>query len=386
MLGFSSISETPISQAVTSLAALGYLLLQRLRFLQVPYPIKLLRSTTLADTTTSFTINAFGDVDAQATIDVIGVLSNFSIGDLTDVRCTGYYITPSAATATFVAANFADVDAKALTNLGSVSATGQVDVDFDAQASITTSSVTSSFDTSEPSLVAKANTTPSGATATVTNTAFADVDAQASTNIVSVSFSVDVTEVDTDAQASASPTGVTSTFSEGTLDFIALANITPTGAIGTFVAAPLNYDADASVRHLTGATATVTANSFADVDAQASASLSSAYMSLSIADFEDVDAQATIEVSTTRATGIVNPVTASGVRFDFEQYANSYDRSRTVYILGYGDSKTTYVKSENRTVYITQTDTNRTVHINPENYSVVIDRDPRDRTVYILRG
>ena len=51
------------------------------------------------------------------------------------------------------------------------------------------------------------------------------------------------------------------------------------------------------------------------------------------------------------------------VRFPYGDYADSYDRSRVLYIVGYDD--------------------NRTVHISPENNTVYIDKDTQSYTVYI---
>lgn len=366
MLGFSAFAETPLASAATSLAALGYLATTTAQVAAGTVLYDAQAGPVLPATTASFIANAFGDVDAKATTQLVNAIATFDLNDL--LYDADANITTGAATASFVADSFADVDAQATTNLASVFATNAVDIDFDAKANITTSSTESSFAINSVTNIAKANIVPPAATSLGTANNFQDVDAKALINIVSVGFSTYINDLeDVEGEGGASPAGVISTFSQGVFDFVAEASIVSPSAVGTFTANSFaDVDAQASIT-TSGSSITVSANNFDAVDAQASTVLGStnAYLTIYITDFADEDAQATVLMPPAVSTTNVNLDQATGVRFDFESLADSYERSRTVYLVSYGD--------------------NRTVSIIPENYTVYIDRELRDYTVYITR-
>ena len=164
MLSFSAYSENPLSQAITSLSANAFM---------------------TGATATSFAGTLAYDAKA--------------------------FITNPSATATFTAAAFDDVDAKATTN-------------------------------ALPAAIA---------TFTINDVA------------------------DADAQATASPTGVSATTVSGTQTANGKANIVPPAATSTFTADTLDYDAKANITlDAATADADLTVNELADEDAQGTATVS----------------------------------------------------------------------------------------------------------------
>lgn len=190
---------------------------------------------------------------------------------------------------------------------------------------------------------ALAHVTPSSATASGIANAFGDVDAQATTSVVSVFSSFNISDlVDIDAQATVTPSPAVANFTNAGVDFTAFAHITTS-----------NVGASTAIEEL------------ADVDAKANTTLSStsAYLTIYITDFADEDAQARAFMSPAVSQTNVNLDDPVAVRFPYQDYADSYERSRVLYIVGYDD--------------------NRTVHISPENNTVYIDKDTQSYTVYI---
>jgi riboflavin synthase alpha subunit len=202
MLGFTALSETPLSQSATAVFA-----------------------------------NAF----------LPGTLAQFSTGDLL-------------------------YEAIAFHTLGSVSATGEVDIEFDAQAT-----------TSMAEAIA----------ATTINAVLAD------------------------AQASTTPTAVTASFSINTFaDVDAKASIVFDAIPATITAEALGFDAKAVIP-ITGVSLTL--NNY---------------------EFTDEDAQASITLDTLSATMSVNLADPTAVVFPYQDYADEYNRQRTLFI-GKQDSNNT---------------------------------------------
>jgi hypothetical protein len=82
-----------------------------------------------------------------------------------------------------------------------------------------------------------------------------------------------------------------------------------------------------------------------DVDAKANTSIGdSVTATISNTAFDDVDAQATVIPPSFVLTPAVNLDDPIAVKFDFGQFADSYDRSRVLYITSYGGSNTVYIR------------------------------------------
>lgn len=243
MLGFSAISETPISQATTSAAALGFL----------PTSLATLTASSLlfegtaniATNSTAATFSLNIDFDAKATSNVTGTEATTTVNDFTSIfGKANFTLSPTTATFTtgqilgtglanftipstasvFNINDFASVEGKANTNLSSVisnvsaedvigngaaniisdsvSATSVVDtLSFDAKANLTIASILSDITANDFEKVdAKANITIPSATFTGSVTSFADVTGKANTTLDTTLLSSSV-NIDT-------PTGV----------------------------------------------------------------------------------------------------------------------------------------------------------------------------------
>jgi len=301
MLGFTSFSQTAFSSAATSLAALGYLATTSAQLAAGTVISNGQAGSILPAATATFTANSFGDVDAQATVNVLDAIASFNIATLVDIQAKANITTPTV-TATFTADQFGDVDAKANTSIGgSVTATlTAADVEGDGQASGFLST-TAAF-------------------LSIYITDFADEDAQARAFMP-----------------------------------VAASSITASDFGG--VDAKANTDIGGSV------TAALAASAFEDVDAKANTTPSAVTATIANAAFDDVDAQATVvppSAVLTQAVKLDDPI---AVRFDFTPFRDVYDRNRIIYVVSYGGSDTAHIKEENRTVYIEKDTQNRTVYI-----------------------
>lgn len=205
MLGFSSLSETALSQAVLELASLGYLSAAVASTNTGTLAYQALANVTPPAAISSVLANPFGDVDAQATTSVVSAFSSFNINDLLDIYAQAT-IAPSAAVATFSADTLS----------------------YDAKANLTLGSVTSNilaYDLADAD--AQANTTLSSTSAylTIYITDFADEDAQARA-FMPPAVAVGNVDVDFDAKANTTSPNVSATTSISSIDFDAEANIT----------------------------------------------------------------------------------------------------------------------------------------------------------------
>ena len=302
MLGFSSFSQATFSSTgAAALAALGYLATTSAQLAAGTVISNGQAGPILPAATATFTANAFGDVDAQATVNVLNAIASFNIATLVDIQAKANITTPTV-TATFTADQFSDVDAKANTSIGG-SATATLtaaDVEGDGQASgflSTTAAFLSIYITDFADEDAQARAFMPVAASSITASAFGDVDAKANTDI------------------------------------------------GGSVTAELAVSA------------------FDNVKGAANNTPSAVTATIANAAFDDVDAQATVVPPSALLTQAVNLDDPIAVRFDFGQFADSYDRSRVLYIVSYGGSDTVYVKEENRTVYIDKDMQNYTVYI-----------------------
>ena len=209
MLGFSTFSETPFSQGITSAFAIAFMdstYSQGYTGL-IDYDAK--ATVVPFSVTATLVANPFGDVDAKATIAVTEALASFSINDLLDVDAQAT-ILPASVIATFVATDFADVDAKAHTTISTISSVITAsDIDFDAKASITKGSVSASIQANGFSDVdAKANITPSPVTAVFALDIYYDAKAITTLGTPTLLTTAINDLTDIDAQAAASISGV----------------------------------------------------------------------------------------------------------------------------------------------------------------------------------
>ena len=281
MLGFSTLSEAPLSQSTVALAALGYLATTVGNSNAGTLAYEAIAYVTSPSATASGLANAFGDVDAQATTSVLSVLSSFSINDLPDVVGQAT-VTPSAATATFTIPTYADIDAQAGLTLPTVASSfTNGGVDFGAKANITTNNVLASTNTNDFSSVqAQATITSSAAIAASTANDFANVKGKA--------------------------------------------NLTPTSIESTLVANDFE-----SVEGKVNATL----------------SSASAYLTIYLTNFTDEDAQATALLSPAVGQTSANISQPTAVVFDYSSIADQYNRQRVNYILGAESNTTVYVTS-----------------------------------------
>lgn len=321
MLGFTTYSETPFAQVTTFLAALGYLSTTSAQLAAGTIISNGQANSVLPAATATFTANAFGDVDAQATVNVLDTLASFNIASLVDIQAKANITTPTA-TASFTAETLADVTGIASTGIGgSVTATlTAADVEGDGQASgflTTTAAFLSIYITDFAEEDAQARAFMPVAASSITANAFGDVDAKANTDIG--------------------------------------------GSV----------------------TAALAVSAFDDVDAKANTTPSAVTATIANAAFDDVDAQATVVPPSALLTQAVNLADPTAVRFDFTPFRDVYDRNRVIYVLSYGGSDTAYIKEEDRTVYLVSHDNSNTAHIKEENRTVYIEKDTQNRTVYI---
>lgn len=153
MLGFTSISEAPIAEATTTIRALGYLSTTLMSASTGTLAYEALAHVTPSPATASFIANDFADVDAQALINLLSAPATFSINDFADVDAQAT-TTPTAVTASFTVNDFYDVDAKANVTLAYNTVESAISgVDFDAKANITTGSISISGSVEEPAYI-----------------------------------------------------------------------------------------------------------------------------------------------------------------------------------------------------------------------------------------
>ena len=77
----------------------------------------------------------------------------------------------------------------------------------------------------------------------------------------------------------------------------------------------------------------------------------------------DIALSANVPVLSVFGTLFSNLDTPTAVTFDFDQYADSYDRNRTLYLVTYDNNRTVHIAPEERTVYVQKLGGSNTVHI-----------------------
>lgn len=191
------------------------------------------------------------------------------------------------------------------------------------------------------SYIAKANLVTSSVSATQTVVAFFDVDAQAVTDLGSVFAGTSLDSLtDVDAQATTIPVAVAANFiAEPFEDVDAKARVYNMNVEGVARAYEIEYDADANTTILS-IPSFLSSEDFSDVDAQANTTLSS--------------------IDTRLYKNLSDPV---AINFDFNAIRDSYDRTRSVYVITQDLNRTIHIPPEDRTVYIEDARGNNTVYI-----------------------
>lgn len=190
---------------------------------------------------------------------------------------------------------------------------------YDAKAFITNPSTTSSFTANVLLFDAKANTSVSNVSATITAYDFQDVYGKANAALSSAAY--------------------LTIYINNFADVDAQANVYILPAVATIQALDVEYDAKASITPSAVTSSVATSN-------------------------VDYDAQARYYITTLLATfdqSLEDPI---AVTFDYQQYSDSYERNRTLYIVSDVKGHTVYLpEGESTTIYLAPQDTNRTVNI-----------------------
>ena len=381
MLGFSALSQAPLSQATTASLALAFLA----STLGQATPGAMLFDAKALHTTASVSATTAANIlfDAQASIATADAIASTAISDV--LYAASANVTPSAATTTFTAGA-----------LG-----------YEALAHIT----------------------PTGVIATGEVDQFGAVDAKANHTIAGAVSNISAQDVLYTLSANITQPAVTASFTTGVLDYRLTANITPTGASVTGIADSFS-DIDAQARITTVGTNSSTAvNDFADVDAKANVvpSAVSAFLTIYIGDFADEDAQARAfmspAVGVTNATSVdfdaksiittgstsavfsISTVEGSGgatasflgtlanlyqnlddplfVQFPYQDFADDYNTNRTLFVSAHEGSATVHIAEEDRTFYTQEQQGSNKVYITEEDYTVYIQEQQGSNIVHI---
>lgn len=209
MLGFSALSQAPLSQATTASVALAFLA----STLGQATPGAMLFDAKALHTTASVSATTAANIlfDAQASIATADAIASTAISDV--LYAAQANVTPSAATASFTTGTL-DYEALAhITPTGAV-ATGEADQfgDVDAKANITTTGTISTTSVNDfADVFGKASVVPSAVSAflTIYIGDFADEDAQARAFMSPAVSVTNATSVDFDAKSNIT-TGSTS--------------------------------------------------------------------------------------------------------------------------------------------------------------------------------
>jgi hypothetical protein len=145
MLGFTPLSQISISQSYPRFDKFVVLGTTVLALSPGVLDHTLEASLTIPSTSASFSVNAFGEVDAQATVDLVSTLAQTSLADFSSVTGLANTTLP-VATASFTFQT-PTITADSSTNINSLESTFSIaGVDITADANITTDSVSSVLD------------------------------------------------------------------------------------------------------------------------------------------------------------------------------------------------------------------------------------------------
>ena len=213
MLGFTTLSEAPISEATTALVALAYLPGSPSQGLANALLTDAKAFITTSSATSIITANTFGDVDAQASVSTTGTVSSATVNAFESIHGEANY-TPTPVVATFVSGTLEYSAVAHINTTGVAAVAGTKDFeDVDAQARITPTGVTvTSAITSFDEVVGQATVIPSSAATNLTTYIgdFAGVDAQANVFISPVESATNISMLAFDAKANITTPTVTS--------------------------------------------------------------------------------------------------------------------------------------------------------------------------------
>lgn len=320
-------------------------------------------SLEIATTIATITAKDLADITGKASTVPTGASATGSGGQLGFEAIANFTI-PEAATSTVVNANFADVDAQATISLTGASfgtTTGGVD-DVTGQASIV----------------------PTGTSITGSSGQLG-FDAKAFFDLTGALSSFTAADVTLDAKATVATTGAQSSTDAGSVTTTGRARVRPPSATASGFSGDLGFDAKAK-HEIVGAFVS-TGTNLLDFSALASTTITTAdaALDLTLVDVGIVAGSRADILNTPRLTVVSGNITAEGVRFNFEQFADSYDTSRVIYILGTPEDNTVYVTQENATVVTHNTDRKHQVEATAIHNVVYIHPDKTNRTVYITR-
>lgn len=316
MFGFSGYSELSLSQSKFNYVKFVVLGSSLLTFTPGTLDYKALAFVNNPSVSASFSVNAFGLADAQATADVLGLLAQSSINGFTSV--TGLAnTTPSAATASFIADDVSVSSDSSIVIVSNQASFSNAGVDFSAEASITTNNVSSSGVAEELDF----SLAPDVPLASIPFSIFAEdvtvkINASTRPNTINVSASLSISDIlELKGTANADPTFVSGTF--GTDD------LTPKAAANTSLD-DLLLDSTTSLPDRPTAE-TFDFNAYADL------------------------------YSRNRTVYIVS--------YDKGNTAHIISENNTVYIEPLNENTTVHIHPENRTVYVDKDTQSYTVYI-----------------------
>lgn len=374
MLGFSAISEAPISQATVSSAALGYLSTTLATITASNLLFEGIANVTADSTAATLSLNI--DFDAKATSSLTGTESTTTVNDFTSVLGKANF-TLNPATAAFTSgqlvgtglANFIIPSTASIFSVNDFA-------DVSAEANRTLTSTSASFTSGQLISFGLANFTVPSITATFSLDI--DFDAQANLSITSALVTTAVNDfADVKAEANNTLSNVTSNISAEDIIVKGAANIISNGVSATSVTDTLSFDAKANLT-VASIPNNITINNFADVKAKANITIPSATFTGLVTAFEEVKGEATTTLEATLLSSFTNIGTPTAVIFDYGPYAEQYSKSRVLYILRQKPHGT-----ELRSANSPSLTTSNVVHVQVEERSVYIGRSSTNNTVYI---
>lgn len=317
MLGFTPFSQTSISQSYPRFDKFIVLGTTVLALSPGVLDHTLEASLTIPSTSASFSVNAFGEVDAQATVDLVSTLAQTSLADFSSVTGLANKTLP-VATASFTV-QAPTITADSSTNINSLESTFSITgVDITADANITTDSVSSVLDQNDLLF-----------------------SISSSVDIPSIQFSIFAEDLSITVDASK------------VLDNV---SITTTATDGIQTSADANLDLF-SVEGTTTLASDVTPKASSNIVLNTLNTFLTTSLSLPdnpTAETFDFDAYADL-YSRNRTVYIVS--------YDKGNTAHIISENNTVYIEPSNDNNTVHIHPENRTVYVDKDTQSYTVYI-----------------------
>jgi len=357
MLGFSAFSETPFSQAATSLTALGYLTATTAQLAASTLLYDAQAWVSISSVTTSITASGFEDVDAKATLQLLDAIASFNINDIIyDAQASP--VIPSATFNTNAGTIYYVAEANRV--LPSATSTFANDIEYDAQASAGISTVDATFEEGVVALDAKASVVPSSAVGTFS----LDIDYDAKANLTLGSVTSDILAydlADVDGQANTTLSSTSAYLTIYITDFAdedaqAKAFIPPAVATGN-----VNIDYDAKANTVSSNVSAYTDISGVDTEAKANTTIATQLLQFVS---PDVGADGINNILIGSVSAVFNlDIEYQLNNFDYEALADSYETDRAIYLPTYYENPLIYVVEENYTVYVDKAHADNTVYI-----------------------